>query len=56
MRRVEVSPYQVRWMSTFEEEADRLRQTFGDEVVDIHHIGSTSVVVISPQMGEPTYE
>lgn len=43
MRRVEVSPYQVRWVSTFEEEADRLRQTFGDEVVDIHHIGSTSV-------------
>ncbi len=32
MRRVEVSPYQVRWVSTFEEEADRLRQTFGDEV------------------------
>ncbi|MDW0115301.1 GrpB family protein [Sporosarcina saromensis] len=43
MRKVEVTPYSVKWKSDFETESKRLQAIFGAEVIDIHHIGSTSV-------------
>jgi GrpB-like predicted nucleotidyltransferase (UPF0157 family) len=43
VRKVEISSYNEKWVSMFEEEADKLRDIFGEEVLVIHHIGSTSV-------------
>ncbi|MEI5909591.1 GrpB family protein [Bacillus spongiae] len=43
MRRVEVSSYNEKWSSMFTEEVEKLSLIFGNEIVDIHHIGSTSV-------------
>ncbi|ALC81196.1 MULTISPECIES: GrpB family protein [Bacillus] len=43
MRKVEVKPYNEKWLSMFEEEANTLHKIFGPEIIDIHHIGSTSV-------------
>ncbi|ENQ3107305.1 GrpB protein [Bacillus sp. 491mf] len=43
MRKVEANPYNEKWPSMFEEEANRLHKIFGPEIIDIHHIGSTSV-------------
>ncbi|ARK32359.1 GrpB family protein [Halalkalibacter krulwichiae] len=44
MRRVEVSQYKEEWASLFKEEAEKLTGIYGEELIDIHHIGSTSVV------------
>lgn len=44
MRKVEVLPYNPEWPWMFEAEAKLLRKIFGPEIVEIHHIGSTSVV------------
>ena len=35
--------YSPEWPIEFEREATRLRSILGDEIVEIHHIGSTSV-------------
>lgn len=43
MRKVEVIPYDSIWATKFEEEAAKLKRLFEDELVAIHHIGSTSV-------------
>ncbi|MGE9213184.1 GrpB family protein [Exiguobacterium aurantiacum] len=43
MRKVEVIPYDPIWATKFEEEAAKLQRLFEDELVAIHHIGSTSV-------------
>ena len=43
MRKVEVKPYDEQWGSMFEEETRKLYGIFGGEMIDIHHIGSTSV-------------
>ena len=42
-RVIEVVPYDPQWIARFEEEANLLRPVFGEEVVAIHHIGSTSI-------------
>ena len=42
-RRVEVVPYQSVWKNLFEKERQLLANIFKPLVVDIHHIGSTSV-------------
>ncbi|SFA71459.1 MULTISPECIES: GrpB family protein [unclassified Bacillus (in: firmicutes)] len=47
MRGVEVLAYQECWKDLFIEEAKLLQQIFGDELVAIHHIGSTSVEGLS---------
>lgn len=41
--RVVVTEYQAQWPRLYAEEAARLAAVFGDELVAIHHIGSTSV-------------
>lgn len=43
MRKVEITPYNKDWPLMYEEEAKKLRKIFGSEIIEIHHIGSTSV-------------
>ncbi|MFM9281254.1 GrpB family protein [Paenibacillus jiagnxiensis] len=43
MRKVEVTPYNKQWAWMYEEEANKLRLIFGEQLAAIHHIGSTSV-------------
>ncbi len=43
LRKVEVYPYNEKWTQMFREEKKKLQTIFGNEIVDIHHIGSTSV-------------
>lgn len=43
MRQVRVVDYQSSWMRAFEAEAEQLRRLLGEELVSVHHIGSTSV-------------
>ena len=40
---IELEPYNPEWPHLFAQEAERLRHVFGDSLVEIHHIGSTSV-------------
>ena len=47
LRRVEVVPHSAGWAAAFRAEADRLRAMLGDEVVAVHHIGSTAIPGIS---------
>ena len=42
-RIIEVVDYDPHWITVFEKEAVMLAQIFGPRLVDIHHIGSTSV-------------
>lgn len=43
MRKVEVTPYNKDWPLMYEEEAKKLCKIFGSEVIEVYHIGSTSV-------------
>lgn len=43
MRKAEVFSYNENWKQMFRDEAKKLRSIFGNEIIDIHHIGSTSV-------------
>ncbi|MFF2090495.1 GrpB family protein [Paenibacillus sp. NPDC058174] len=43
MRKVEVTPYQSLWEERFKETAVKLQAVLGGEIIEIHHIGSTSV-------------
>ena len=43
MRKVEVSSYQEQWPIQFREEAEKIKAIFGEEIIAIHHIGSTAV-------------
>lgn len=43
MRKVDVVTYNEDWVRQFQQEAAQLRRVFGNELIDIHHIGSTSV-------------
>lgn len=40
---VVVTEYNEDWKQRFSEEAQKIKAIFGDELIDIHHIGSTSV-------------
>jgi GrpB-like predicted nucleotidyltransferase (UPF0157 family) len=35
--------YSPDWPAAFQQEAERIKALFGDELVRVHHIGSTSV-------------
>ena len=43
MRHVIVMEHQEDWKEKFNMEAEKIKQIFGDCMIDIHHIGSTSV-------------
>ena len=42
-RKIEVLPYDPQWIKMFEEESERLRSVLTEGLIEIHHIGSTSV-------------
>ncbi len=42
-RKIELMPYDPDWIMLFATEAGLLRRIFGQEVVAVHHIGSTSI-------------
>jgi len=44
--KVEVHPPNPAWKTEFESEAQQVKQALGDNVVTIHHIGSTSIPYI----------
>lgn len=43
MRIIEVVPYNPNWPSEFKTEAEKIKQALGDNCIEVHHIGSTSV-------------
>jgi len=43
MRRVIVTDYNPQWPEKFEIEAAKIKQVFGEDLIAIYHIGSTSV-------------
>lgn len=44
--KVEVVPHDLTWRSKFEDEAKLIASALADNIVDIHHIGSTSIPTI----------
>ena len=42
-RLIEVVDYDPNWIEAFEDEAARLSHVFGQRLLEIHHVGSTSV-------------
>ncbi|MDM8519471.1 GrpB family protein [Anaerolineales bacterium HSG6] len=40
---VKVVPYDPNWVQLFDQEAKRLSTILGDEIIAIHHIGSTAI-------------
>jgi len=42
-RKIFILPYDPLWVESFNVEAKNLRSIFGAEIVEIHHIGSTSI-------------
>ncbi len=43
MNKVEVVPHDPRWRDAFEAEAKRVAAALGENVVAVHHIGSTAI-------------
>ena len=43
MRHIIVVPHDPAWAGAFEDEAALLRPVFGDNLVAMHHIGSTAI-------------
>jgi len=43
-KKIEVVPYNKEWPKMYEQEADLIRGALGNDLVAIHHIGSTSVL------------
>lgn len=41
--KVEVKEHEGKWREMFENESRKLEEIFGNELIDIHHIGSTAV-------------
>ncbi|WP_306345173.1 GrpB family protein [Lederbergia ruris] len=46
MRKTRILPWTEEWFLLYAQEKQRLQEIFKDEVVDIFHIGSTSVPAI----------
>jgi GrpB-like predicted nucleotidyltransferase (UPF0157 family) len=43
MREVKVVPYDGHWRKMFEEESAKIKSFMEDNIIDMHHIGSTSI-------------
>jgi GrpB-like predicted nucleotidyltransferase (UPF0157 family) len=43
MRKIEVVPYNQDWPLAFKTEAAKIKEALGDNCIEVHHIGSTSV-------------
>ena len=46
-RTIEVMPYDPLWKELFEEESARIKDAITEGLIEIHHIGSTSVPGLS---------
>ncbi len=46
IRKIEVVPYDPMWPAMYDQAAATLTEAFADQLVDIHHIGSTAIVGI----------
>lgn len=46
MRKVEVVPHRDEWSELFLEESKKIKEVYGDEIIHIYHIGSTSIPAI----------
>jgi GrpB-like predicted nucleotidyltransferase (UPF0157 family) len=46
MRKVEVVPHDPKWQEMFKVESNRVREALGENVVAVHHIGSTAIPCI----------
>ena len=42
-RRLQIKSYDPTWPKLFKQEAEKLKQVFGNDLIDIHHFGSTAV-------------
>lgn len=40
---ITVAPYDTNWPNLFHQESEKLHSVLGDQLVDIHHIGSTAI-------------
>lgn len=43
MRNIRVIDHNAEWINMFEAEKKKLKMIFGEELIDVHHIGSTAV-------------
>ena len=43
VRIIEVVPHDSRWAGEYLKEAERIKHVFGEELLEIHHIGSTAI-------------
>ena len=43
MRKVEVVPYNPKWREMFKVESKRITEVLGENIVNLHHIGSTAI-------------
>lgn len=51
-RKFELKEYNPDWVKEFDKKAQILKRIFGDELLEIHHIGSTSIpgMIAKPQI------
>ena len=47
LRKIEVVPHNSNWSPLFKVEAEKIAAVLGQEVIAIHHIGSTAILTIS---------
>ncbi|KOA19416.1 dephospho-CoA kinase/protein folding accessory domain-containing protein [Clostridium homopropionicum DSM 5847] len=47
IRTIEVVPYNLNWVKKYLDEAEKVKKIMADELVKIHHIGSTAIPGIS---------
>ena len=45
--KIEVVPYNPDWPKQFEIEAEKIRGALEDNLIEVHHVGSTSVPELS---------
>lgn len=43
MRNIYIADYDAQWIVKFEKESKKLKAIFGDLLIEIHHVGSTSI-------------
>lgn len=48
-KHIEVVPYNLHWPNMYENEAADIKRALGDNCIALHHIGSTSVIVVFQQ-------
>ena len=44
VKKIEVVPYNSNWPAVYQSEAEKIRAALGDNLISIHHVGSTAVL------------